>query len=172
MKKNLLFLPLFLCSCSHFQSNQQKAESLVKSYLDSTLNDPKSYESMKFDTLRTQYAQYGVGDPEGRRLDSVTVTFLDSASKYKEKADKELVTGESLTNYNKYSELKKLYDAKADSVSKLSDEKGKGYKGPVFAYSIVHSFRAKNGMGALTIQKMRFRTDSALNKITSAGEVD
>jgi hypothetical protein len=171
MKKNLLFLPLFLFSCSHFQNNQQKAESLVKNYLDSSLNDPKSYESMKFDTIKPLYKQYGVGDPEGRRLDNVIVMYMDSAIKYKEKAGYALAE-DGLANYDECIKLDKFYDAKADSVSAISEAKGKGYKGAVFGYDVVHSFRAKNALGALVVQKMRFQTDSAINKVISASHMD
>ena len=43
----LTFLVLFSCS----QSKQDKAHQLVKHFLDSTLNDPGSYESISFTPL-------------------------------------------------------------------------------------------------------------------------
>lgn len=41
-------IAFFLSSCSNSNSTQDKAETLVKKYLQAKLNDPKSYESVSF----------------------------------------------------------------------------------------------------------------------------
>ncbi|GAC1308097.1 MAG: hypothetical protein NVSMB24_21190 [Mucilaginibacter sp.] len=51
MKKNLL-IALFIILSSCTQTKQQKAESLVKDYLKTHLNDPNSYESVSFSPIQ------------------------------------------------------------------------------------------------------------------------
>jgi hypothetical protein len=47
MKKYIFITMLLILSACTF-TKQQKAEKLIKKYLDSSLNDPKSYESVSF----------------------------------------------------------------------------------------------------------------------------
>ena len=41
-------------------------------------------------------------------------------------------------------------------------------KGKVFGYLVTHSFRAKNGFGALDINDMEFRIDTAIKEVVFA----
>ena len=50
MKRILLLLTLLITACS--QTKQQKAEQAVKIYLEKTLNDPSSYESVSFSNVQ------------------------------------------------------------------------------------------------------------------------
>jgi hypothetical protein len=127
---------------------------------------------MKFDTIKPLYLDYAIADPEGRRLDSVAAHFTETAGKYKDKAEAEFYSLH--TNYKaqkRYKALEKYYDAKEDSVSKIIEKNSNGYQRPVYGYSVMHRYRAKNGFGALTIQNTYFETDSSLNKITDVGVI-
>lgn len=105
MKKiRYLLLSLFLSSCT--LTNQQKAEKLVTKYLDSALNDPHSYESLNFSTV------------------------------------------------------KKHFERKSDAKSIMN------------GWEISHTYRAKNGFGALGIHTTVFEIDSSMNKVLYGDEAN
>ena len=61
MNKTIFILSIgvsIFVSCNRFGSKQQKAERLVKVYLDSTLNDSHSYESVSFSKVDTLWGGY------------------------------------------------------------------------------------------------------------------
>src|SRR5688572_13217873 len=57
MKKLLLpvCLILLIAACTKPKSGKELAEASIKSHLDSTLSDPKSYEAISFGSLDTLY---------------------------------------------------------------------------------------------------------------------
>jgi len=166
--KKLLFIPLtiFLSSCSR----QQKAERLVKHFLDSTLNDPHSYESVSFTTLKPFYATYALGDPEGKRLDTLAANCIDSISKYKPLDDSVIVISDGLKAPKSNKKLAIYYQHMQDSIESIITERDKTYKGRILNYSITHTYRAKNGFGALGIHTTDFQIDSTLTKVLLADE--
>ena len=166
MKKILFIVSIFAISaCSRLQSKQQKAEVLVKNYLKTVLNDPSSYEGIAFDTLSTFYKSYATGDPNGRKLDTLAASFIDSSAKYSNLAKNELSTNTNIKKYNHHILLSMLFQKKSDSVENIEKIKGKGYKGNIYAYGISHTYRAKNGFGGLVINKTDFRIDSTITKV-------
>jgi len=171
MKKPILITFMVILSSCTF-TKQQKAEHLVKVYLDSALNDPHSYEKVSFDSLKAEYKSYDRSDPEGKRLDTLAASFIDTSGKYKKMADSELYQV-SNTNFNKfkqYNKLDTLYSKKSDSVEAIIKIKSVGYKGPLQDYVISHTYRAKNGFGALSLHTSTFEIDSALSKVIYANE--
>ncbi|WP_184548238.1 hypothetical protein [Mucilaginibacter sp. FT3.2] len=166
--KKLLVAVLFISACSHFQTKQECAESLVKKYLDSTLNDPHSYEKVSFDTLKPFIASYSLGDPIGKKMDTLAASYLDSSSKYSDHTGSLYYMNDKIKPNEK---LEKLYKSKEDSVERIIKEKDKTYKGAILSYSIEHTYRAKNGFGALGLHTTRFQIDSTLMKITYAEEL-
>ena len=167
MKKLFLITLLFLIACSG--SKQHQVEKTIKLYLDTVLNDPHGYESIKFDTIHTNYADYSVGDPEGKRLDTLAKKFLALSQKYTDIARDELYSNNK--QFDKDFKLSKDYLAKADSIENAISAKGKGYKGGIYSYSITHTYRAKNGFGALTIHKTLFVVDSSISKVTFSKDI-
>jgi hypothetical protein len=79
-------VPIFLiaiiiaCNSSNTVNKQTTVEKLVKHYLDSALNDPKSYESISFDSVKTEYQVYWVADKEGIAIDNKVGEYLDTSS--------------------------------------------------------------------------------------------
>jgi len=101
MKKLIpIALLVILSSCTR----QQKAERLIKKYLDSSLNDPKSYEPVSF---------------------SAPVKLRDTIIKLG-------VTYDTVRHHG--------------------------------AFLILHTYRAKNGFGAMIKTQEWFKIDSALTK--------
>ncbi|MCR8560111.1 hypothetical protein KXD93_20840 [Mucilaginibacter sp. BJC16-A38] len=161
MRKIVLVLFVLLSSCSF--SDQDRAESLVKDYLKKTLNDPDSYESVSFGKLEPNYDTFISSSPEGKRLEK-TENQLDSiATIYRTKADS--ISTYSLGNttlLNEYTALSKSFRRKGDSVGQIIEVKEKNYQGPLIGYTITHTFRAKNGFGALELNTKDFMLDSKL----------
>jgi len=168
MKKSIsiIIITSVLVACEHPISRQQKAEHLVKAYLKSALNDPGSYESVSFDTLSISYEDYASGDPIGRKLDKIAASFTDTSSKYKKLSESEFYSAHmDFKKYRKYQKLDALYANKSDSVESIIKNKAKDYKGKIDGYAIKHTYRAKNGFGALTLSYTDFWIDSSLTKI-------
>jgi len=130
MKKILLLLifTLFIAACSHFETKQQLAENFVKLYLDSTLNDPKSYENVKFSNFKLLPYAY-----EDTVL--IGVRLKDSIEYLKKKG--------------------KLFEAK--QIRHFLDSIDFIYPNPIIrAYRIDHIFRAKNSFGGLILSNKTF----------------
>jgi len=168
MKK--LLLVAFVLSISAC-SKQQKAESLIKEYMKQHLNDYNSYQVVNTEKPDTAYKDYLVDDSTGKALFSVLL------------AQKGLVNTEDslLTAY-----LDKPFDLQNESYITMSEnrlKKNKGklddlinqikqnkdsYKKQFKGWSVKQSYRAKNGIGALTLHESTFYIDSAFTKITDA----
>lgn len=165
MKK--LMLPLFLfCSCTY--TNQQKAEKAVKLYLDSSLNDPHSYESVKFtkiDTLKSGREE----DPEYKHIQS----RIDSINDIKYRLDS-LSDIDIITSHITVPKLEQMFtDSRRcqHQVDSLVDKQETfNYKGKPIGWFTFHAYRTKNGFGAFMGHRVRFELDSKLNKVTKAEE--
>lgn len=173
MKKNYFILLLTITSCTSTENKQQKAEGLVKTYLKTSLNDPGSYEGVSFDTLSVNYQEYASGDPQGRKLDTLAASYIDSSANYRKLADSELHgTHMNFKKYSRYEKLDTLFTKKSDSVENIERINGKGYKGRIVGYAIKHTYRAKNGFGALTLSKSDFWIDSTISKVINVQDAD
>ncbi len=159
--KRILLLILLLSACSHFQTKQQIAQGLIKKYLDSTLNDPHSYESVSFtklDTGKTSYTE----TPEYDVLDSSITSIHDSL--ITERVD---VNYPSL--YNTTRIVRKIRKLMQDSLlldSKLNNLQNQ-FKPIQNCWFISHTYRAKNGFGALGLHTTIFKIDTNLSKVSN-----
>gem|GEM_PF-6190181 len=168
MNKTTIYLTalivLFFTGCS--KNHEETVKTLIKGYLDSTLNDPKSYEPMKFDKIDTVFTAWQYSDKEG------TEYFKKFESKKEEQkvlGDKasETLTG-AVYSEAKYNTAKAALEKADDEVlemAKYIDSKNEKYKGSVAYYKVKHQFRAKNGFGALTIDDAVFSIDSTFTKV-------
>ena len=171
MKKAILIVcALAVSSCTF--TRQQKAESLVKSYLNEHLNDPHSYESVSFLNVDTVFKKYEVSDPEGigyyKNYEDV---------KLKEYTDEDLMDKElkkddmNWKNYNRWERESKILTVQVKKWEDFFEAKNKGYKGPIQCFKIFHTYRAKNGFGALGLETSEFTIDSAFTKVTYADQI-
>ncbi|QEC80294.1 hypothetical protein [Mucilaginibacter ginsenosidivorax] len=157
----IFLVSVALASCT--QSNEQKAQTLTKKYLDSTLNDAKSYEAVKFSKLDTltesidensQYRNY-------EQVKDSLKTIADSLHN--------AILGAIVSSPSDTANLKH----KADSIyskqeKNLEDEKAfiEKFKGKPIGWVISHTYRAKNAMGAVVLSTNLFRFDQNLTKVT------
>jgi hypothetical protein len=155
------------------QTKKEKAQKLVTDYLKTSLNDPSSYESISFDTLRTSYEDYEAGNPDGRKLSDKSIMFLDSIAKYQKLSQDETekplhnqITNDK--NYFYYTHRDSVFSKKEDSIDKIIKIQGENFKGRIVGYGINHMYRAKNGFGAVMIYNTDFWIDSTLTKVINA----
>jgi len=171
----LFLIPLFLLmGCT--QKPLQKAQNSVKNYILKNVNDPSSYQSIEFGKLDSAFSKFIETDYGGCLVDSIInlknecdtilskyheIKYTNSMSRLKyytwyegskydrterHQMDSLLKGGVAIEN------LHNLLASRLDTLQKQ-------YK-PVFdGYIILHSFRAKNKMGNLVIEKYVFRLD-------------
>jgi hypothetical protein len=153
---------ILLSSCS----DQQKAESTVKEYLKSHLDDPGSYESISFSTLEPVYNDFETESKEYPAL-KIVVDSMDSKRNYY----RHLIDSINADPFNnkqdtiKYVGQFKRWERKTDSLLQIIDKKSKAYKGSLLGYKLNHKFRAKNAFGALQLEFKEFNLDKKLNEV-------
>jgi len=161
--KPLILITAIICFCS-CRSNQKKAEARIKSYLDSSLNDPSGYQPIKFDTLQVVYKIY-TSTKDGEAL-------LEKAQFYNDKteADLDLISKNILAisngekSFNQYEKdrdsLKKVYDIDGKEGTLLYNlfiKNKQNFKSTeIDHYTISHLYRAKNQYGALQLRWSKF----------------
>ena len=162
MKKLLLLLPLFILSCTP-KSKQQQAQTAVKDYIETTLSNPESYQSIAFKDFHT-LKSVAVNDTSYQGLVGRYNRVLNDFSE--EKADRQ-------TNDPNAVSEKQLRDdsLKVEHYRKKMTDFLKTYRPATVGWTIVHSFRIKDISGALIVKDMVFELDSNLAKVTRADTI-
>jgi len=157
MKKYLtviLFAPLFI-SCQNKATLSDKtsiARDSIKAYLMLHLNDPKSYEPVGFDSLERKMSTY-LSDDHYFEYDSWanSISSVESDDMLK---DFKVYKSRTASGY--YKKLKQKGSEGLDSLKKA-------YKPKFLGYTMMHTYRAKNGFGALTLHTTTFKLDTNLS---------
>ncbi|NGM63514.1 hypothetical protein G5B30_16515 [Sphingobacterium sp. SGG-5] len=155
----LFIIVFFLFSCS--QSNESKAQKAVKKYLKENMNDPKSYEDVKWSSVDTVFAPY-----KGTEKSLVQLYKMDSLISELKKLSILMVT-----NYDKYKTYYKSTDSILNQHRKEYQLDSANYK-EYIGYTITHIFRAKNGFGATVLNKNTFTLDKDLKEVISVEDKD
>jgi hypothetical protein len=153
-------LALLLVSCS---SPESKAKKAIKEKLRLTLNDFKSYEPVQYGKLEVDSSKY-TDIPEVSQFNSKADADLATSNEYGSKAD--IYDSEyTMNQYRAYLQVSsqfldsaKLYIAKVDSIKLHFVSKPIGWK-------IIHSFRAKNQLGGLSLYNYLFTLNQELTKV-------
>ncbi|MBE9663674.1 hypothetical protein [Mucilaginibacter myungsuensis] len=167
MKKLLTVAPVMIllvaCGGPKMPEGQTKAETLVKD----RLKDSAGYQPLGFDTLREVHLSYAIDEPEGRILDSMAKVYIDSALKYRKKGDELVLNSDKVDTiaYKKYHMLDAVYTKKSDSVGAVILERSKGYESKSSAYSILHTYNAKDNVGHVEKRVTNFWLDKELTKV-------
>lgn len=145
-----LFAVVGLLFCMAACSSPEKtAQKLVKDYLKENLKDPSSYQSAKFGQLDSTYSEFV--------LDEDCV----------EKELKPII--EESERYMKHGDFEKAID-KAEEVAikrkELQVKKRSEFVPEFIGWSISHTYRAKNGFGALDISTDTFYFNKELTEVT------
>jgi hypothetical protein len=136
---------LAFAACNKPQTKQQKAETLVKAYLKEMMDDPSSYEAVKFDTIfKRLYNFPGEHDLD----DSVELCYqyMDSTQMFS--------THRNHDGASRFSDITPdakradYYQHKVDNLNQYIDSHGIGRTQPPGRYILAHQYRAKNMFGA------------------------
>jgi hypothetical protein len=159
---------IFIINACQF-THQQKGEKLVKDYLNDHLNDPSSYQSMSFSKIDTNFKKYEYSDPQGidyrKKYDDIQLKELEDENLMDKELKKESM---NWTNYYRWEKESKTLSAQIKKWDSFFEDRNKGYKGPIKDFVIIHTYRAKNGFGALGIETTAFTIDSAFTKVTDS----
>lgn len=151
MKKLLfIFVAVLMVACT--MTEQDRAEWLVKEYMERNANDPSSVE----------YVEFGNLQPDSVFLFSET----DEYKEMMDSSDKMLDDMELLRMQERYAEGSSL----ADSALKLMDRieaKTNSFKPYQRGMKMRLEYRAKNGVGVLVKSTAAVRFDNEMTKVTS-----
>lgn len=165
MKKLITALILTTALAGCIRSKQQKAEALVKKYLDSSLNDPHSYESVKFGKLDTFNTR--LQDNYNYKITIKLIAQIqDEFDEWKLKnPDFDGISdlGDSRAKY--LIKMNDFYSNQSIAEMKVRDSISMAFKPSFGGWAIDHTYRAKNGFGALGLQTDTFVLDSGLTKV-------
>lgn len=182
MKRLLLFMAaiVMLSSCS---SNEKKAETLIKDYLSTRLNDFKSYEPVetKVDTL----FDWPIWDDKIMELAKKLKTYEDNGNEYSEEAKQaQNVMYTWLLDLSSFGQSKYKEAARNFYKSSLLSfaDKIEGYKiqkeiaelsskkdlTKQIGWSVDHKFRSNNLAGAAVLDNYYFMTDMKFKNVTAA----
>jgi len=170
MRRILLIALLFISACNktedHRYTKQQKAEKLVKAYLDTFLKGQYYYENVKFDTLKVLYKTYKYFDPEGIKLRNKATTYDDSSFLYDPNRKIAILGKYSiLIDVRRDKKITDFYNKKRDSIDSVITIKAKDFKKAIFGYSIEHRFITINTDGDTLFHRMHFAMDTDFKKI-------
>lgn len=184
MKKlYLAILTLILIACS--QSQEQKAEELIKENLKKSLYKPETYKPV--DTkVDSAYAPYD--DPmffkELAELGNITSEYEELEEKAKNsKSSMAIWSGpyQSAFGKNQYQEAKKEYDEANAKMEKLKTKGRKQYEKVVsmlqserkfIGYKALHNYRADNNAGNTLIGNTIFFIDENFSEVQYSMEAE
>jgi hypothetical protein len=160
--KKIVFLCLIsfvFYSCQSTKKSatlQERATDSVTAYMKQNLDDPASYQPVKFGTLDTTMSNY-MQDEKYLTLKSM------SESELHEEAD-DLLNNKSL--YQQRSKVNYYKNRHLAGVKGLDSLK-KTFKAELSGYLMLHSYRAKNKLGALALHEplFRFRKDLSIYRV-------
>lgn len=157
MKRTATILGLSLLSISCSKTLEQQAQENIKVYLSKKLDDPRSYEAVSFGKLEKDRSSYK-DDPKYLKLikeelktDSIANVSYQQAMTF---THKNTITSAIKT----YKQVSVIRDVEIKDIKKFK----KNYK-PVDRFTIKHSFRAKNKMGALILDSCTVILDKQLS---------
>ena len=178
MKKifSYVLLSMLLIACS--QSQEQKAEALIKESLKKTLYKPDTYKSVetKVDSAFSPYDDPALYE-EMAKLGKITSDYQQLEEKAKDaKSTMALWDNPYQTEYERYAyeEAKEEYDEANAQLEKLKTKGRKIYDKVVsmlqedrkfIGYKAVHNYRADNNLGNTLIGNSVFFIDEDFTKV-------
>lgn len=184
--KKVLYLTLaliVLVACG--QTQERKAEALIKEYLKKTLYKPDTYKPVdtKVDSAFAPYDDPKFFDElaELGKMNSEYEILVDKAKSAK--SSMSIWSGPYQTSYgkNEYQEAKEKYDEANAKIERLKTKGKKQYEKLVvmlqgsrkfIGYKAVHNYRADNNAGNTLIGNTIFFIDKNFEEITYSMEVE
>lgn len=185
MKKvfNLVLVAIVMVACG--QSQEQKAEALIKGSLKKSLYKPETYKPVET-KVDSAFAPYD--DPEFfeelAELGKMNSEYADLEGKAKHaKSSMSIWSGPYQTSFgrNQYQEAKEEYDEANAKIEKLKTKGRKQYEKVAnmlqrsrkfIGYKAIHNYRADNNAGNTLIGNTIFFIDKNFEEVTYSMEVE
>lgn len=167
MNKIILLLTLSVISCS--SSKEELAKEKIEAHLLSKMNDAKSYEFVSIDSLQS-YSKFDSLVKEIEFLEKIVNSMKETVE-----SDKSFI--KTISGINNDSDLIEDTQNFMDSTNKHINEslskiehskfelKNKSFKKEIIEYRTNFTFRGKNALGALMLNRTYVRLDKDLNVI-------
>lgn len=150
-----------MASCS--QSNEDKAKTLINEYMKENLKDPSSYEPVSFSQLDSLFFPY-IDTDEGSKLfklGGMSGEYYKKASEFRHAE----IYAKTRAEVDMLNDSIKYYEQKSKEFEEIFKENSKNYEGEFIGWKLNHEYRAKNGFGALDLDRKDFYFDKELTKI-------
>lgn len=188
MKRLTFFLlaifPIILISCS--QTQESKAKQLIKEYLEKTLDDYDSYSSVsysKVERLMTKWEFPKELEPDLEKLikiaerinlsgyNNIDVTsdadyFIQDLKKSEEEKYKKNTPAELAKKIELWKSLWNEFKHYQDIIHASKNS----FIPQFIGWKVIHSYRAKNRMGATVLNEHEFRFDKEMTKVIKIKE--
>jgi|GEM_PF-5738479 len=171
MKAKFFYPFVLLLIVSACSDPQAKARKSIEAYLQTKLNDPKSYEFVSIDSLKPITRADSL---LGAQLDE-ELAVMNSFDYDKEKHRLNVLYDYSIPAAEYENMGKKLADVQArDSAVKVKYTKliTPETKTVTTGYHVKMKFRSKNGMGALTLGEYNFTLDNNFAVLNASSTKD
>ena len=179
----LVLLAVIVVACG--QSQEQKAEALIKESLKKTLYKPDTYKPVetKVDSVFAPYDDPAFFE-ELAKMGKMNSEYVDLEEKAKRaKSSMSIWSGPYQTSYgkNQYQEAKEEYDEANTKIEKLIVKGRKQYEKiasmlqgsrKFIGYKAVHNYRADNNAGNTLIGNTIFFIDKNFEEVTYSMEVE
>ncbi|MFV5701060.1 hypothetical protein ACM55F_04220 [Flavobacterium sp. XS2P12] len=156
MKEIILGLSLAMVFASCTKNPENQAKENVEEYITTKMDDPKSYESVKFGKLEKGKSSY----QDEEKYKKLVLEYNEIDKRVSDAYDLAM----SMTHEETIKSATKSYNSLASMRSSYLtqiDRYMKTYK-PVDIFKIKHSFRGKNKMGALILDSCNVILDKNL----------
>lgn len=159
--KKIIYLSLGITVFALFScnSNEKKAQKLIKDYLSKNLNDASSYESVEFSKLDSTFSNFYFST-EGQELTEKQEFAHNRAF--------ELSIEDVLEENPIIQDSIKIYRKTEEDCKKAYEEKELAYIGEFNGWKMTHKYRAKNGLGATILGTTVFTFNKELTEVKSA----
>ncbi len=171
MKKIMFFTlsAMLLIACS---SPEKDAQKLIKSSLMETMNDPKSYESVKFSELDSIFTSV--------ETDSALNVLFRNARRQLDKSESLMRESNRILSFEpNYVERKKklmdeakLYLDSAETFRTSYEKAVANFVPQHKGWVMGHTFRGNNAMGAKILNTYLFTFNKEITEITDVRSVD
>jgi hypothetical protein len=153
MKKILLVIAAIVCfyGCN---STEYRVRDIVKEYIKDSIGDPNSYEAGEFGELYTVYAT---------KFD--TSEYDAQMKQYANERDEYLRIGNSEKANEALNKISQLQEQMQKDIEAFTPNT------EVYAYYVIHTFRAKNEYGALTKYFYKYAVDKSFSTVLHKEEI-
>jgi hypothetical protein len=170
MRSTILIITAFSLMASCKLSPDEKAKKAIREELRVTLHDYKSYESVQYGKLDSDFSSV-FNFPEYKKLSE----DLDQTIAHeKEHFETMKIYAGSIYSFDRYRNEKRIVEDDLEKMIRDTADMGnlkRSFRPNFVGWQIEHSYRARSLAGNLGIHHYLFHLDSALTKVLSQDDI-